>query len=417
MDTKANAAHKTLRILMVIQRYPPELGGTETQASRLSAALRARGQDVEVMTLALPGQPAVRYDEFGTKVHAVGPFAPKALRTAWLVHATLRSILAQRVREATQRLQPFDILHFHLLNSHAFVGAPIADLLGFGTVVKIAGSGPEGDVRRHSDSPWRAFRFDYLKRTVDRFVALNPETLEELRAAGVPDARIAPIPNGLDARTYAPVPAEEKRQLRQKLGWPEGPVVLFTGTFRPIKRLDVLMEGLARALKTVPDATLVLVGNGEKEAELRAQIERLDIAHRVMFYGPQKTETVRQCLQAADVFSLVSDAEGISNSLLEAMAVGLPSVVTANVGNSTLITHEQHGLVIPVGDGEACGQALARLLPDAALREKVGTNARARVLETYDMNAIAASYESLYRTILQERQARAGLRHRLFAQS
>lgn len=394
---------RPLRILMVIQRYPPELGGTETQAARLSAALRARGLDVEVMTLALPGQPAVRYDEFGTKVHAVGPLAPRSLRTAWLVNASLRSMLAQRVREKLLHLQPFDVLHFHLLNSHAFVGAPIARLLGFGTVVKIAGSGPEGDVRRHSDSPWRAFRFDYLKRTVDRFIALNPETRQELAAAGVPETRIAPIPNGLDTQLYAPVSSAEKQALRARLGWPDGPIVLFTGTFRPIKRLDVLVEGFARALKQAPDATLVLVGEGEKEAELRALLAANGAASRVIFYGPQKAAVVRECLQAADVFSLVSDAEGISNSLLEAMAVALPSLVTDNVGNSTLIDDNVHGRVIPVGGIDACGQALVPLLTDAALRARLGSQARARVMEGYAMDAIAATYEALYRQILRER--------------
>lgn len=385
---------RPLSILMVIQRYPPLMGGAEMQASRLSKSLRKRGHRVEVLTIACQDLPRRWTDPDGTPVRSTGHHTPVSLRTLGLV--------IELVRVMVQEGKKFDVIHFHLLNSHAFLGTPVAWLLGLKTVVKIAGSGPQGDVRRLSDSKQHAWRFRYLRHTVNRFIALNPEAMQELIEAGVEKARIARVPNGLDTDLFRPVDATEKAVLRRKLGISSGPVVVFTGCFRQIKRVPLLVDAFASAHRACPEASLILVGEGEEEPLIRERITAHGLEASVQITGGLSSLEVLSYLQAADIHALISDSEGLSNALLEAMAVGLAPLVSAVPGNIAVIDDGVQGVHVQPGDVESMAQGLTRLLRDADLRTRLGQQARARVVARYAMSSIAAQYEQLYRDMLME---------------
>lgn len=397
---QTTAVERPLGVLMVLQRFPPELGGAEQQAARLSAALRRRGVRVEVLTLPHPSRPLEGLDAFGTPVHCVGAWAPPRVRTLGFALSAAHQLL--------KRAAEFDVVHFHLLNSHALLGAPVGHLLRYGVVVKGAGVGTTSDAMRQLQHPLGKHYLPVLMRCVDAFIALNPLAVEEWQLAGARLEQVAVLQNGLDLSHYPLTTPQLRAEAREKWGR-RGPVVVFVGAYRPVKLLPVLIEGFRRALRQHPDATLVLAGDGEQRPQLEAQVAQAGIHEHVVFTGSLTPEQVREQLNAADVFALVSENEGISNALLEAMAVGLPALVTDVPGNKELVQPDVQGLRIPPNQPDAIAEALHRLFSDEALRHRLGMAGRQLVETRFSMEGVAALYESLYLRI-RSRGQRASAR-------
>jgi glycosyltransferase involved in cell wall biosynthesis len=140
---------------------------------------------------------------------------------------------------------------------------------------------------------------------------------------------------------------------------------------------------------------LVLAGDGELRATLQAQVADAGLDARVRFLGVRRD--VPDLLRAADVFALTSVSEGASITVLEAMASGVPSVLTAVGGNGELVRDGIEGFLVPRHDDEAAAQALIRILADDALRSRLGADARHRALSTYQLDRTVARYAELYR--------------------
>jgi len=127
------------------------------------------------------------------------------------------------------------------------------------------------------------------------------------------------------------------------------------------------------------------------------------LAGHVLFTGREPGAQVCRWLQLADVFALVSNYEGFSCSLVEAMSVGLPSLVSAIPANLQLIDGGIHGLHAPAGDEDALAGALTKLLLDAPLRAAMGKAARQRVLDNYSVDKVLDRYETLFQEALAPR--------------
>jgi glycosyltransferase involved in cell wall biosynthesis len=146
---------------------------------------------------------------------------------------------------------------------------------------------------------------------------------------------------------------------------------------------------------------LVLVGDGPMRSQLETTAAKLGIApSQVLFSGRVDGSTVPRWLMAGDVFTLMSPAEGFSCALAEAMAVGLPSVVSRIPANVQLIDDGVHGYLPPVGDDAAMANALASLFRDPALRARMGCAARQRVVDNYSTGQVADRYEALFAEVL-----------------
>jgi glycosyltransferase involved in cell wall biosynthesis len=164
-----------------------------------------------------------------------------------------------------------------------------------------------------------------------------------------------------------------------------GTVVFASPTFITVTRLveqkgpDVLLKAAARAFESLPDWRLAIVGEGPLRDELQAQARELGIAPRVDWYG--HVGDPMPYLRVAKVFVLTSRFEGSPNALLEAMASGLPSVVSdASPGPLELIGDQAAGLIVPVDDADATAAAMVRLASDEALRAHLGEAARERTI-------------------------------------
>jgi glycosyltransferase involved in cell wall biosynthesis len=380
------------RVVMVVRLFHPWVGGTERQAHTLARALARSGVEVEIVTgrwfrgtrrrETLDGIPVFRNQtlwEFG---------GIKGLRKfgGYLYIGSLLLYLGRRRNH-------YDIIHVHGLNYHTFAAVLAARWFGKRTVTKLANSGSASDVEKMRQDRQLAGARLMLATALrcDRFVALNQTIVEELAEAGVPRSRIVRLSNGVDLDT---VESQRRATVHQP------PRVIFVGRLHRQKGLETLLRAIRIVLGDRDEAEirLTLVGDGPEREALEQLSRSLGIDEIVDFIGI--VDDVAPYLRDADVFVLPSHAEGLSNALLEAMAIGLPVIVSNVPGNTDVVEHGRTGLVFEVGNASKLAASLASVLYDANLRDRLGRAARGSVEESYSLQAVAGRYIELYDELL-----------------
>jgi glycosyltransferase involved in cell wall biosynthesis len=380
------------RVEMVVRLFAPWVGGTERQAHTLARALAKRGVKVEIVTgwwfrrtrrrETLDGIPVFRNQtlwEFG---------GVKGLRKlgGYLYIGSLLWYLWRRRNR-------YDVIHVHGLNYHTFAAVLAARWLNKKTITKLANSGKASDIEKMRQDRQLVFARFMLPTALrcDRFVALNETIVQELVEAGVPRSRIVRLSNGVDLDGIDP---------RRQPTLHRPPRVVFVGRLHRQKGLDTLL----RALRVLMDdrqgdgVRLVLVGDGPEREALEQLSLGLGVDEIVDFVGI--VDDVAPYLKDADIFVLPSHAEGLSNALLEAMAFGIPVIVSNVPGNTDAVEDNRTGLIFEVGDAPALAAGIARLLDDSDLRERLGRAARESVEESYSLAAVAGRYIELYDELL-----------------
>lgn len=368
-----------LRIAMIIQAYLPHIGGAERQLAALAPLLRARGAEVFIVTRRLRGlQPYEQID--GVPVHRLPALRPKLLASAAFTVAALPLL---------RRLRP-DVLHAHELLSPTTTAVAAKRLYGYPVVAKVMRGGLLGDLAKLKGRALGRKRIALFREQVDAFITISREIDAELAAVGIAPERRRFIPNGVDVDRFAPVAANTKAALRERLRLPpSAPVAIFTGRLAHEKRVDLLVKTWPAVRAALPNATLVVAGEGPQAAALKALA-----GPGVLFVG--RVEDVAPYLQAADVFVLPSATEGLSNALLEALACGLAAVAT-NVGGAPDVIENAHsGRLIAPDDPRELEMALTTTLLDAALRAELGAAARGVVRSRYSLPRVADRLCELY---------------------
>ena len=213
--------------------------------------------------------------------------------------------------------------------------------------------------------------------------------------------KIAVIDNGIVLDRYKP--ADDRGEIRARLGL--DPARRYIGNiarFHPVKDQAMLLRAFARVAAARDDVDLLLVGDGPLRESLTDLSRSLGIEGRVRFLGIRAD--VPDILRALDVFALTSLSEAASLTLLEAMASGVPVVVTAVGGNPELVRHGIDGLHVPRGDAGATAAAMLQILDDRALASQMGRAARQRVVERYQLDTTVAAYLRLYRNLCSSHQ-------------
>lgn len=300
-----------------------------------------------------------------------------------------------RLTVLLRRLRP-DIVHSRNW------GAFDAVLAGWLARVPVAIHGEHG--REISDPHGLRRRRNALRRLcapmVDRFVAVSDDLTRWLiSTVGVPRRKVVTIHNGVDVERFAAAAREDGRRT---LGVaPESVAVGTVGRLDPVKDQATLLEAFAVVASEHRHATLHIIGDGPCRDALHEQAHRLGLNARVAFLGERRD--VATLLSGFDVFVLPSIAEGISNTILEAMAAGLPIVATRTGGNPELVEDRVSGTLVPVGDHRRLAAALSAYTADPHLRALHGKAARQRAMEEFALDRMAVRYRNLYRTLVTGR--------------
>jgi len=255
-----------------------------------------------------------------------------------------------------------------------------------------------GEHGRTADDPeGRNPRHNFLRRLnaplVRGFTAVSSDLAGWLTTTvGVPARKVRVLMNGVDTERFAPGPADRSDLLPPL---PAAAVVVGTvGRLDPVKGHVHLVEAVARL---DPSVHLGIVGAGPERPHIEAAVAVAGIGDRVHLLG-ERTD-IPELLRAFDLFCLSSLAEGISNTLLEAMATGLPVVATRVGGNRELVADGETGLLVPAADSEALATALGRLAGDSALCHRMGAAARHRAVERFSLDAMVARYAACYEEV------------------
>ncbi|HMS60912.1 MAG TPA: glycosyltransferase family 4 protein [Solirubrobacteraceae bacterium] len=372
-----------MRVLMVIQSYLPVLGGAQRQVQRLGPLLEAEGFEVIVVTRRPPGTP-LREAQPGIQVRRVpGPDTGPG--------GSL-NFTARAAREIV-RLRP-DVVHVHDLLSPATAALLGTALRPAPVAAKVLSTGPGGDVDRLLHKPAGAARLRLLARRFAAFVSLSADVEAELREHGVPADRVWRIPNGVDTGRFHPAAsAGERRAGRAALGLPadDQPLWLYCGRFAPVKRVDLLVEALVDA-----PGRLLLVGEGGEEDALRRLVTERGLSDRVTLRPV--VEDPAPLYRAADAYLSASTTEGMSGSVLEAMATAVPVVAAPASGMDELLG-EGAGVLLADGAPSTFAAALGALAADPDRAAAVGGIARERAVADYSLQSTATQLARMYRAI------------------
>ncbi len=216
------------------------------------------------------------------------------------------------------------------------------------------------------------------------------------RNDGFAARRIEVIANGIEVDRYGP--PTERGAYRERLGLHRSRrLVAHVARHHPVKDQPTLIRGFASIADRLPDVDLMLAGDGPLRGELETLVESLGVRDRVKFLGIRSD--VPDVLRAADAFALTSVSEAASLTLIEAMATGLPVIVSAVGGNGELARDGVEGLHFPRGDWRACGDALFRLLSDPDLATRLGAGGLERARAEFRLDRAVEKYYQLYRTL------------------
>lgn len=230
---------------------------------------------------------------------------------------------------------------------------------------------------------------------VDQVVAVSSRLAERMeQQIGFPVNRIHVIRNGVDVDRFTP---SLRLAAREEMSFTAGQVVIGTaGRLVPVKDQATLLRALALLRQRGATFAGVIAGKGALQAELHALAHSLQLDD-VRFLGNRPD--VERVLAALDVFVLSSVSEGLSNTIQEAMASGLPVVATAVGGADELVVPAETGLLVPASQPGAMADAIERLLADARLRSRMGAAARERAETVFALGHMVTAYTQMYRNL------------------
>lgn len=325
----------------------------------------------------------------------VGPLAarlPADVRVIDLSREFRRDrLFVWRLSRLIGKLRP-DIVHSR---NWAAIEAVIAAWLA-GVPIRIHGEHGRTASDPLGKNPRRKVIRRLISPLVNRFVTVSDDLRRWMTAeVGIPAVKVIRIHNGVDVARFSVGGSEAGRRA---LGLARDDVVIgAVGRLESVKDHMNLLEALAR-VRTTRRWRLVIIGEGTLRRELETRMEREDLRGKVRLMGERLD--VPELLKGLDIYVISSIAEGISNTVLEAMATGLPVVATRVGGNPELVEHGVNGMLVRVSDPDALADALATYLNDPDLALRHGRASRQRAVEKFSLASMGVQYRDLYLSLL-----------------
>ncbi len=383
-----------MKILHVLSDIEIESGGVAAAACGIAEAIAARGHNVTIACLSRGGTPL--------QPHGVGVKSfPPDRNSSLMPSAKLRDYLQDNI--AT-----FDVVHIHGVWQHpGHYAAAAARKAKIPYIVA-----PHGMLDANSLAMGRRWAkslawFFWDSAMVYGAAAIHCLNEAEIRCSpalkGTPNAVIG---NGIPAAALDNLPprGQWRQEMKSTLGDVNRPIALFLSRIHPKKGLDRLLPLWPAVLKQRPDVLFVIAGTGDPAylAQIRELIKKHNLENAVLLAGQLSGKAKWCALVDADVFVLPSHQEGFSMAITEAMAAGLPVVIT-DACNFDEVEKQHAGIVIRNGDMPGFAGAVGVLLSDAPLRLAMGSNGKKLVREQFTWEATGEKLERLYQSLIARR--------------
>ena len=242
---------------------------------------------------------------------------------------------------------------------------------------------------------WQLWLDQRLIARTDRLIGNSVAVAEFYKSIGYPADRVTVIPNGIDVPDETPF---DRDALLAEFDIPRGsPVIGFVGRLAKQKRVDDLIFAMGLVAILRPNAHLLLIGDGPERDKLMKFARDIDVDRQTRFAGHRSDAT--KLLRLLDLFWIASDFEGQSNSIMEAMAAGLPVIATDIPPNRELVIDGETGFLVKVGDRAGFQQFADRLLADPDLARRLGNAGRERMRQHFSIENMVAAHTRLYREV------------------
>jgi len=382
-----------MRVLHVIASLSPTWGGPVASVKGLTEAMVRKHMEVTVFA-------PVDRNSSGDVVQLEGVrvrlFKQNLLSGIW------RAYSSELAKALHREVEKFDLIHIHEIWHYPhFAAYRAAKRVRKPYIVTVRGAlGPW--CLNYKALKKRIYAALIQRRILNGAAAIQAITQEEvkhIRAFGV-DSPIFTIPNGIDSEEFSELPPrEELEKLYPELQGKK--VVLFLGRIHPIKGLDLLARAFGQVARERKDVHLLIVGPDERG--YRDKIERLFVSEgvieKVTFTGMLTGKEKLAALSRADIFVLPSYSEGFSMAILEALACGLPVIITRQC-HFPEVAEARAGIVIDP-DSAQLAEAIVELMDDPKLREEMGNNGRRLVMERFTWDKVADRMIELYQRVLK----------------
>ena len=366
----------------------PTYGGSGAVATELGLQLAERGHEVHFVSYAQPFRlghfrERVFFHEVEMEDYPLFEHPPYSLALAVAIHDTARK-------------EGLDLMHVHYAIPHATSAWVAREMLGAEQDLPIVTTLHGTDITLVGLHP--SFR------PITRFSILRSQGLtavseflkeETVRDFEVPRERIRVIPNFIDTEVWRP----GKEPCHRSALAPGGEkIVMHISNFRPVKRVEDVVEVFARICKHV-NARLVFVGDGPERPRALDRAEELGVRPRILFLG--KHASVDELLACADLFLLPSETESFGLAALEAMACGAPVIASRVGGLPEVVEHGVSGHLFPVGDVAQMADAAVEILRDDAVRRSFSQAGRRLAVERFSASSVVPLYEALYEDVVR----------------
>ncbi len=365
----------SVRVLMYSSTPRDKLGGVQAVYARLATSLRHQGHSV----VEAWSDPSID----GDADEEVFPLTRLVVRRGIIGPRSVGRVFRSMVRlvRGLLRHKP-EIVNIHFVRRESIYFLMLRRLLGYKVVLSAHGSDLFVPERRN------AVLLPHLLPRADAITAVTQRIADRILAyPGIDPKKVHVIPNGVDtefwgALTTASAPEETSS------------TIVAVGRLTAVKGHDILINALAQVREHVPDANLVIAGEGEARQELEELARKLGMQDAVVFAGYVSREEIRELLNHARVFALPSLSEGMPLALLEAMAAGVPAVAS-RVGGVPEVVEPDAGILVPPNDAAALSEALTRVLTDAALTRRLRRSGKARA-QDYPISIPERKYAQLF---------------------
>jgi sugar transferase (PEP-CTERM/EpsH1 system associated) len=306
--------------------------------------------------------------------------------------------------DSTDYFMPFKLMH--LINH---IRPQVVHTRNWGTIdgiiaarlarVKYVIHGEHG--REFTDLHGSNYRRNLARWVLGRWVNLFVTVSDEIKSwlvhkVGIPEKKVVTIINGVDTKKFSP-PAN-KGKVKQDLGIdPDTFIVGTVGRLDKVKNYQMLLQAVESLIRYEIPPRLILIGDGPDRDNLEAFVATHKLPN-VKFLGEKGN--IRDYLQAFDLFVLTSVGEGISNTILEAMATGVPVIATQVGGNPEIVEDTVTGSLIPSGDYALLSEMITKYMKNRSLGEKHGRAGRLRCEKLFSLNIMVEKYDRLYSNLM-----------------
>lgn len=419
-----------MRIVITSDIYYPMINGVASFARNLAGGMKKRGHQVMVIAPSITGNFSVEKDEeygftvvrlksrrifiypdqintlpeekkiFGVKLPQL--VYKNGMNVSFMPQKEIRQVLDEFkpdiIHNQTQGPVAIAILRYAQKHDIALVSTDHAYPDNLTQQVKLPAIAKK-PINKAMNAYFMRFlrKSEYATMPTERAIAdLIPKNSKRFN---VP---VEAISNGIDLSRFAK--GRANREIYDSYGIPKGkPIVLYVGRIDPEKSLDILVKSFQRTLDSVPEAELVMVGEGTARAKLEELATKLNIRDKLHCLGRVVGDDLPQIYRTGTVFAITSKTETQSIVLMEAMASGLPAVAVAAGAVSELVKNNKNGFLCEPDDIEAVAKSLAKLLANPDLRKRFSDDTLKRIRK-HDISYTLTRMEEIYNEVLDSRE-------------